>query len=516
MASDADPVAARLAAIVESSDDAIVSKDLNGVIKSWNEAAERMFGYSAAEAVGRNIRLIIPPDRHAEEELVLERIRRGDRVDHYETVRLHKDGRSIDISLTVSPIKMEDGRVIGASKIAHDITEAKRLRRELQEANRLKDEFLATLSHELRTPLNALLGYARILKTDALEGDRRRQAVAIIERNAVALAQLVSDVLDVSRITAGKFRLDVQACDVPTIVEHALDAVRPAIEAKDLRVERIIDPEPGPVWGDPDRLQQLFWNLLSNAAKFTPKRGRIQICVRRTDSRVEFVVSDTGIGIAPEFLPHLFQKFRQADSSVSREFSGLGLGLALTRYIVELHGGEVSAASEGPGKGATFRVLLPVMIAQGEPAQSEVGAKKTPQRDRRLTGVVVLAVDDDADSLLLLSDILHAAGATVVCATSAAQALEILDRHLPHVVVVDIGMPGMDGYAFIRAVRQRDHRQGGAIPAAALTAYARSEDRTAALRAGFQIHLAKPIDPEELLASIAALTGHSRLTGAVS
>jgi PAS domain S-box-containing protein len=351
--------ALRLAAVVRSSDDAIVSKDLNGIIESWNPAAERMFGFTAAEAVGQSITMIIPDDRLEEETLVLSRIRQGLAVEHFETVRRHKSGRLVEISLTVSPIKDEDGRIIGASKIARDISEQRRLMRELEEASRLKDEFLATLSHELRTPLNAIMGYARMLMSNSIGEPNRKRAIELIDRNAQVLARLVSDVLDVSRIIAGKTSLNVKRCNLTKVIAASIDVVRHALDAKQL--ELAWDPGSSPVvlTADPDRLQQVFWNLLANAVKFTPEGGRVAVRIVPSESLVSVIVEDTGIGIPPDFLPSVFQRFRQADTTVLRESGGLGLGLAIVRHFVELHGGSVRAASDGIGRGSTFTVTLP-------------------------------------------------------------------------------------------------------------------------------------------------------------
>jgi PAS domain S-box-containing protein len=351
--------ALRLSAIVQSSDDAIVSKDLTGTVTSWNRAAERMFGYTAEEMIGRPITVIIPDDRLGEEEHVLDCVRRGVGVEHYETQRRRKDGQLVEVSLTVSPIRNTDGTIIGASKIARDISERKRLIAELEHANRVKDEFLATLSHELRTPLNAILGYARLLQGGLVKEAGRARAIETIERNATALAQLVSDVLDVSRITSGKMRFDVQRCDVDAIMTRAVDSIRPALDARGIALSHDADPEAGPISGDPDRLQQVFWNLLSNAVKFTPPGGHIGIRIARHGTSVRIIVRDTGRGITPEVLPHIFERFHQGDNSTTRDVGGLGLGLALVRHFVEMHGGSVAAESDGPGTGATFTIDLP-------------------------------------------------------------------------------------------------------------------------------------------------------------
>jgi PAS domain S-box-containing protein len=351
---------ARLAAIVASSDDAIISKDLDGRIMSWNGAAERLFGYTAEEAVGQSITIIIPKDRLDEEVLVLSRIRAGLPVEHFETVRQHKAGHLIDISLTVSPIRMEDGHVIGASKIARDITEQRRLRAMSEEASRLKDEFLAVLSHELRTPLNTVLGYARMLRREEnkMTGPLRERALAALERNADTLARLVNDVLDTSRIVTGKLRLALEEGPVDVVIDQALDTVRPAADAKGITLDVRLDAGLTMV-ADRDRLLQVMWNLLSNAIKFTPSGGQIIVRAQRQKDAVAISVEDTGIGIAAEHLPQVFQRFWQAHTGASREFAGLGIGLALARHLVELHGGEISAASAGPGRGSVFTVSLP-------------------------------------------------------------------------------------------------------------------------------------------------------------
>ncbi|HXT33142.1 MAG TPA: ATP-binding protein [Vicinamibacterales bacterium] len=350
----------RLAAIVESAEDAIVSKDLDGIIQSWNHGAERIFGYTAQEAIGRSITIVIPDDRLDEEAEVLTRIRAGLAVEHFETVRRRKDGSPIDIALTVSPIRTSTGEIIGASKIARDITEQRRLREIAEEASRLKDEFLALLSHELRTPLNTVLGYARMLRKEdsRMVGDLRVRALDALERNADALSRLVADVLDTSRSVSGKLRLDLEPAPLEEIVSEAVRTVSPPAEAKDLSFE--IHCEPGiSVRADRDRLQQVLWNLLSNAIKFTPAGGTVSLRTRRDHGSIVISVEDTGIGIAPEHLPHVFQRFWQAHTGASREFGGLGIGLTLSRHLVEMHGGTIAVDSLGPGRGTTFTVLLP-------------------------------------------------------------------------------------------------------------------------------------------------------------
>jgi PAS domain S-box-containing protein len=352
----------RLAAIVESSEDAIVSKDLDGIIKSWNAGAERIFGYKADEVIGLPITIIIPPERLDEEAAVLSRIRAGEAVKHFETVRCHKDGRRIDVSLSVSPIRSARGAVIGASKIARDITPEKRLRRAAEEASRAKDEFLATLSHELRTPLNAVLGYTHMLQKGTVSQEDLPRVLDTISRNADALTRLVNDVLDASRVVSGRIRLNLQPCDIGEIASYAVESIAPAVEAKEIKLTT--DIQRGlMVRGDPDRLQQVFWNLLSNAVKFTEERGTMRIVAATDNRNIRISIEDSGVGISPESLPFLFQRFWQADSTHTRAHGGLGLGLALSRTLIELHGGRIDARSEGLGRGACFEVVLPAAHA---------------------------------------------------------------------------------------------------------------------------------------------------------
>ena len=624
-----------LAAIVENSDDAIIGKTLDGIITSWNRGAELIFGYSSEEALGQSIYLIIPDNRKNEEPLILERVRRGQRVDHYETVRKRKDGQLINISVTVSPIRDDDGRIIGASKIARDITERERMhaalkesesryrellqllpvavhvcdatgmirhfnqaatvlwgrepktndsserftgahklfypdgrpmpftehpvavalrtgqpklnvelcferpdgtrrtalasaiplfdskdeligainclqdvtqqklaeedrmmllerekeaRNRAEEVSRHKDEFLATVSHELRTPLNSILGWARLLTDTQMDSRTSARAVETIERNARAQSQLIEDILDVSRAISGRLRLDVSTIDLIPLIEAAIDTVRPAAAAKGVRLQSILDPNSGPIAGDPQRIQQIVWNLLSNAVKFTPRDGRVQVRLQRVESHVDLTVSDSGLGIREEFLPYVFDRFRQADSSTTRKFGGLGLGLAIVRHLTELHGGTVRAESAGEGEGATFVVKLPVAIARSAQTSSTQwhgtsGQKASPN----LRDLKVLVLDDEPDAREIITILLEQCGAEVRSAASVGQALGMLDEWKAHVLVSDIGIPERDGYDFIREVR----RKGIDSPAIALTAYARQEDRLRILGAGYQMHVSK-------------------------
>ncbi len=513
----------RLAAIVESSEDAIVGKDLNGSILSWNAGAERIFGYTAEEIIGRSILTVVPPDLAHEETEILSKLARNERIENFETIRVRKGGERFPVSLTISPIKNEHGRVVGASKIARDITDRKRIEREreellkreqaarsqAEEASRIKDEFLATVSHELRAPLSAISGWAHVLGTTPLKDSDRVHAVEAIQRGVQSQTQLISDLLDVSRIVAGKMRLDIRSLKLVNVLEQAIDTVRPAADAKRVRLQVILDPAAEPLSGDSDRLQQVFWNLLSNAIKFTPSGGRVELRSERINSHVEITVSDNGIGIRPEVLPFVFDRFRQADSAITRKFGGLGLGLAIVRHLVELHGGTVSADSLGEDQGATFIVRLPAAVAKHllrdpgrvHPAVGGATLGDAPQLD----GLRLLVVDDEPGTREVMQEILRRAGAEVRAAASAAETLEILDEWQPDVLLSDIGMPAMDGYGLIREIRARPASKGGRIPAAALTAYSRTEDRLRALSAGFQMHLPKPVEPVELLTVIASL-----------
>ena len=380
---------------------------------------------------------------------------------------------------------------------------------EADEANRAKDEFLAVLSHELRTPLNAVYGWARMLQSGAVSGPRAARAVDVIVRQSNVQVQLIDDLLDVSRMITGKMRLDVRSVDLKAVLEQALDAARPTADAKEIRIEAVLDPRAAPVTGDPDRLQQVVWNLVLNAVKFTPKGGRVHVRLQRGHAHVEIVVSDTGEGIAPDVLPFVFDRFRQADSSSRRAHSGLGLGLALVKHLVELHGGSVRAESPGAGRGATFVVELPMALTEttaDQIARPQIAATADGRvSGTALSGLRVLVVDDDPEALDLASAMLSGAGAIVRVSLTAAGGLAILGEWRPDVLVSDIEMPGEDGYSLIRKVRGLSASEGGATPAVALTAYGRTHDRVLSLSAGYNMHVHKPVDPGELTAIIASV-----------
>ncbi|MEW6130639.1 MAG: PAS domain S-box protein [Acidobacteriota bacterium] len=694
-------LSSHLAAIVESSDDAIISKTLDGIILSWNQSAVRIFGYTAEEVIGKPISMLIPPDRIDEEPAILERIKREERIDHYETVRIRKDGRLINISLTVSPVKDRRGKIIAASKIARDITARKQAEetigllmriseklnstleinsllevlvveaaklvraesgvaglytpagltcqkyfhqgqwvaleycwpamhglpgwlivhkkpyltndalndlqiiRELcvrfdvrqaisapimnahkeilgffeihnkrdgseftesdlqqlmavaqsaavaiqnalaygeiqraeeqrrtalareqeariraEEASQLKDVFLATVSHELRTPLNAIIGWTHMLRNDRLNEAGKTRALETIERNAWAQARLVEDILDVSRIITGKLRLNIGAVDLATVINEAIDAVQLAADSKGIQLEVRISPQARHLSGDASRLQQVIWNLLSNAIKFTPAGGRVEVCLDRIGSEIQITVSDSGQGIQPDFLPFIFDRFRQSDGTSTRAHGGLGLGLAIVRHLIEIHGGTVRADSAGEGQGATFTIKLPAS-SQERPSSSKRNSgsymvyqelPSAPNAYPSIAPLKILLVDDDADTLHLLKIVLADHGANVQTASSASEALEILKHFHPHVVVSDLAMPGEDGYSLINKLRTSEDENQRKVPAVALTAYVRLEDRLRALSAGFNMFVPKPVEVGELITAITNLTEPLEIT----
>ena len=504
-----------LAAIVETTDDAVISKDLNGIITSWNPAAERLYGYKAEEVIGKPVAILIPPEWPDEEPKILARMRRGERIDHYETIRVAKDGRRLHVSLTVSPIHDATGKIIGASKIARDITEQKRTQEEIarllaaeraarqdaEVASRTKDEFLATLSHELRTPLTAMLGWLTILRGHKLDKTTTEHAIETIERNAKAQAQLIEDLVDISRIVGGKLNLEVVPTELMPIVDAAIEVVRPAADAKEITIDVNYDATVGPVAGDASRLQQIIWNLLSNAVKFTPKGGKVSIDFRRQNGFAELVISDTGIGISADFLPHVFERFRQAESTATRSHRGMGLGLAIVRHLIELHGGTVTAASDGENRGSTFTIHLPLAAIEKRRAARAASQKTNGDNGHELKGLRILLVEDEPDARELIAMVLQSSGAQVEAVDTAKGAFESLSLSAPDVLVSDIGLPLESGYDLIRKVRAMtsDTKK---VPAIALTAFATENDRKLSLSAGFQAHLAKPVEPSDLLKAI--------------
>ena len=510
-------------------DYAIFMIDPRGYIESWNKGAESIKGYKPDEIIGKHFSIFYPEEDIRSDKPGHE-LKMAAEVGRYEDEgwRLRKDGSRFWASVVITPLKDKDGALCGFAKITRDLTDRKyaeeqRLklareqvaRAEAEAANRTKDEFLATISHELRTPLNAILGWGRLIRNSKLDKAGFDRALSTIERNAKLQAQLIDDLLDVSRIISGKLRLTVAPLELPPVIEAALDSIRPAADAKNIRLEVTLDSRSGLVSGDPDRLQQVVWNLLSNAVKFTQKGGRVQVRLERYNSHVDVTVSDTGKGISPEFLPYVFDRFRQADSSITRLHGGLGLGLTIVRQLVDLHGGHVWAHSPGEGEGASFTMQLPVIIAHGSGrlalnADEASGASPKNPTDfsssPSLEGLRVLVVEDEPDARDLLRAILEERNAHVTTVASAAKAYETLEWLNPDVIISDIGMPGEDGYSLIRSLRLREARERkGWRPAIALTAHARVEDRLRALSAGYQAHIPKPVEPAELVAVIASL-----------
>jgi PAS domain S-box-containing protein len=517
-------------AVMKNMGEGLYTVDSQGLVTSMNPAAEKLFGWSFEELRGLKMHDVMHykhPDGSpfsGEDCPCLQVLRQGATLNDHEDGFIRKDGTCFDVVYSSSALR-ESGTIIGLVVVFRDVTERKRTeeererllareqaaRQEAENASRLKDEFLATVSHELRSPLNAILGWSNLLRSGRLSAEASVNAVQTIERNARSQTRLIEDLLDVSRIITGKLRLNVEPVQVVGIIKSAIDSVRPAAEAKGVKLQVTLDPNAGPVLGDAGRLQQVIWNLLSNAVKFTPKDGQVQVRLTRVNSHIEVVVSDTGQGIVPEFLPYVFDRFRQADGASTRTHGGLGLGLAIVRHITELHGGRVTADSPGQGKGATFTVELPLMVIH------KIGEKEWvhPRVDREgrsgfepllsLDGVKVLVVDDEAETLLLLSTVLTQCGASVKTAASAEEGFTAVQAWRPNLIVSDIGMPGEDGYSFIKRVKTWARQEGTWIPAVALTAYARAEDRMKTLASGYQMHVAKPVDVAELITVIVSL-----------
>jgi signal transduction histidine kinase/CheY-like chemotaxis protein len=511
-------------------------------IYGWNNWLEEHSELSAAEVIGRNLLEVYTElekrrlDRHYK--WVLEGQTRilSQRL-HGHLLPLPTDPTLSGFSemqqtARISPLMDDAGCVIGTLTVIEDVTERvareaelqaqvdartqalareKAAREEAERANHLKDEFLATVSHELRTPLTAILGWSNMLLAGGLSGEAHNRALEIIHRNAQSQNQLISDLLDVSRIISGKLRLDLRTVELPAIIESAVETTRPAAEAKGVRLTTVLNPRAGPINGDADRLQQVVWNLLTNALKFTPEGGEIVVRLESVGSQVEITVQDSGIGIHPEFLPHIFDRFRQADPGTNRIHGGMGLGLSIVRQLVELHGGTVRAESEGEGKGATFIVRLPFVNFQTAERSERLPLLNTSQLEIKcppsLQGLRVLVVDDERDALDMIRAVLEHCKIEVITAGSASEGLDAIVHLRPDVLLSDLGMPGEDGYAFITRVRALPAERGGQIPAAALSAYVRTDDRVNALRSGFHLHMPKPFEPHELLAVVASLAG---------
>jgi PAS domain S-box-containing protein len=508
-------------------DYAIFMIDPQGRVASWNNGAQHLLGYSTQEIVGE------PTERFfADESSALYREMDEARSTGRATStgwRMRKDGTQLFVEGVLTAVRDERGQLLGYSKLMKDVTEKRRIevereqllqseraaRSEAERSGRMKDEFLATLSHELRTPLSAILGWSQVLGQANGANSEIRDGLKVIERNARAQAQIIEDLLDMSAIISGKVRLEIKRVELASVVEASMHAVRPAAVAKGVELRAAIEARATEVNGDANRLQQVFWNLLSNAVKFTPKGGRVSVTLRQTNSHFEIVIADSGEGIDGAFLPHVFERFRQADASTSRRHGGLGLGLSIAKQLVELHGGSVSAASDGAGKGSTFAVILPVMAASDYAVDGEarlaqsLSRSASPELEARrphpsLGGVKVLVVDDEPDGRSLIERLLRECDATVTTAGSAREAMERVVRERPDVLLSDIGMPTEDGYSLIRRVRALAGEKGR-IPAIAVTAYARAEDRDKAIQAGYQMHVSKPVEPAKLVEMVAHL-----------
>jgi PAS domain S-box-containing protein len=514
---------------VESSPLAVVEWDSDFRVSRWSASAERLFGWKADEVIGKHVnewRFVFADDVDAVA-LVTNRQREGVEVQGIQRNRNYTRGGTVLFCEWYNSVLRDDrGKLVSVLSLVLDVTarqsaEEERAasllrerdaRRHAEEADRLKDEFLATLSHELRTPLTSILGWASMIRNGEVEGNNASRAIETIERNARSQARLIDDLLDVSRIITGNLRLDLHPLNLAPIVEGALDALRPTADVKGIKLQTHFVPEECLVKGDPNRLRQVIWNLLSNAIKFTQRGGRVSIDLTCVESTARLTVSDTGDGISAEFLPYVFDRFRQAEGSISRKQGGLGLGLAVARHLVELHGGTITAESEGLGNGAVFTVDLPLAQERRDPARAEERRREVERRHSRsgvirLDGIHVLLVEDDDDSRKLLGTMVKHYGAKVTSTKSAAKALEVFENEVPDVIISDIGMPDQDGYELIRKLRALPVEKGGNIPAIALTGYASRKDRERALNSGYNQHIAKPIEQADMISAIAALVG---------
>jgi PAS domain S-box-containing protein len=514
----ADDARAHLAAIVESSEDAIVSKTLEGIIRSWNRAAERLFGYTAEEAVGQPITsLIIPPDRVQEERQILERLGRGERIEHFETLRVAKSGRRLDVALTISPIRNAAGVIVGASKIARDISERKaseqardramselrHAEEALREADRRKDEFLAVLAHELRNPLAPIRYAIAWARKDGGAQGGRLQAQAIIERQVEHMSRLLDDLLDVSRITRGTLLLRRCSIELSEALAAAQEAARPLLEAKDHTLAVKLPQEPSRLVADPVRLAQILANLLVNAAKYTDTGGRIEVDARREESELVIAVRDNGMGISAEMMPRLFSLFAQASPALERSDGGLGIGLSLVRGLVELHGGSITAHSQGAGHGAEFVVRLPI----GDPTAADLpDPSRSAPASSQTKHLRVLVADDNQDSAATCAALLESSGHEVRIAHSGGEAFELGCSMKPDALLLDIGMPVLNGYQL--AQRVRGTPWGRAATLIAITGWGQEQDKRRAMEAGFDHHLTKPIDPGSLETLLQSAVAH--------
>ncbi|CAN5884907.1 hypothetical protein BH18ACI5_BH18ACI5_18640 [soil metagenome] len=529
---------AEQARLLDLSNDAIIVRDIDNRITYWNRGAEQIFGYTGEEAIGQDQHQLLKTEFEKPLYQLIRELREKSRLIG-EVIQYARDGRRVTLLCRWSldhDAEGEPGAILTtATDITDRLTHEQSLRLEAEAANRSKDLFLATLSHELRTPLNAIVGWSSILQSKRMQDEDLKKGLAVIQRNCQKQTELIEDVLDVSRIVSGKLRLKMAPLDLRGPIQAAIDVVRSAADAKQIKLEADLDPSANQGTGDASRLQQVVWNLLTNSIKFTPKGGTVRVTLSREQSMTRIVVSDTGRGISPEFLPHVFERFRQADSSTTRTVGGLGLGLSICKHIVELHGGTIRAksAGENPPSGATFTIELPIGAVRADPSPVDEAedqphsASPTPEAIAeqargqrllssagpavRLDGLRVLVVEDEPDARVLLTKVLKDAGASVTAAAGVSEALEALEamQPPPGLLVSDLGMPERDGFELIRAVRLAGHTVEQ-LPAVALTAYASRDDERRALLAGFQVHISKPVDPQELVGVLAVLAGRAK------
>jgi PAS domain S-box-containing protein len=506
----------RLRLLIEGARDfAILMLDPTGCIMSWNTGAERVLGFSEEEAVGQPFAILFTPedrDASAPERELVEASRVGRAFDERWHVR--KDGSRLWGSGVTTALRESDGTLQGFVKVLRDetarrqaqterdelLSREKAARRNAEDAIRVRDQFVATMSHELRTPLSAILLWTKLLQNGTIGMERLKEGLEAIERSAEAQKQLINDLLDTSRIKAGKLRLDMRDTELAPLVKAAIDTIAPTAEAKRMRVEADLAKDIGNVWADPDRLQQVVWNLLTNAVKFTPSGGRVEVWLGRNGGEIELRVADTGKGIEPKFLERVFAPFSQVDTATTRLHGGLGLGMAISKEIVELHGGTIRVESPGLGQGTTFFVRLPLPEIGRAATVASIGAERAPVAEPDLAGVDVLLVEDRQETREALVSLLRDKGMQVTAVSTAAQALEAYEAKRPNVIVSDIGLPEEDGYMLIRRIRTLEVSRGSdPVPAVALSAYATENDARKSLRAGFQMHLGKPVEPDQLL-----------------
>jgi PAS domain S-box-containing protein len=511
--------------VIASMSEALFLTDSTGQVITANPAASVLLRRGHTELLGKTLSAVIGTSAVPGTPWQLLERAPGGAVSGLDIGVQAPDGTAIMLSMSCTIVRDKRGKIVGMLAIAADIAQRKRAeeerarllvreqaaREEAEAASRAKDEFLAIVSHELRTPLNAMYGWVMLLRSGKLDAATSRRGLEVIERNLMLQTQLIEDLLDVSRIISGKLRLEIRSVDLASVIEAAIETVGPAARVKAIELQTGIEPLAVQVVGDPNRLQQIVWNLVSNAVKFTPSRGRVEIHLRRVDGHAEITVRDTGKGISADLLPFVFDRFRQADSSSTRAHGGLGLGLAIVRHLVELHGGTVRVESEGEGQGATFTVRLPLPQIQSPWGVDQTRASfpgTVAGLDRTLAGVRVLLVEDGADARQLYSTILEQSGAEVTAVGRVPDALRALEGRGPDVIVSDLAMPGEDGYALIGYLRDAERRHGRrAIPAIALTAYGNLEERRRTLAAGFQLHIDKPVAPVDLVAAVARLSG---------